>query len=185
MNKIAPRLGSFVAVFAAIVLSCCQTDVARAQSPQTELKPFAIKVGGFFPGDTDARDAGGSTLFLLEADYRLADVVETSSLSYSKLSIGYIERGDLRMYPITLSQEFRDPNVAVNTGFYFGAGFGFYLTRLDAPGTSGDTKNLVGGFIVGGLDFGGNLFTEAKYHIVSEYENRKVNGFQLAIGVRF
>lgn len=173
-----------------------------AQAQQTELarsKPFAFKVGAFLPADEFVRRASGHTLFAVEAQYLLQDINSGGRMaSQTLINIGYAGRKNFAIAPITLSQIFRDPRQGPDRGYYVGFGFGVYITRLevndanDDPGdlnvgsttTSGDTKNLIGGFVVAGLNVGKG-FVEAKYHVVNTYEHKQVDGLQLTAGARF
>ena len=158
---------------------------ARAQDTPGE-KPLAAKAGFFFPTDSAARDAGGNGMLLLEVDYTLQTLIDNSTLlGHTSIGIGYTERRDLRIIPITLSETFRDSRAAPGTGYYYGVGLGLYLTRLESGSTSGDTKNLFGGYAVGGVSLGSNLFAEAKYHLISRYDGKNVSGIQVTIGTRF
>jgi hypothetical protein len=173
-----------------------------AQAQEAELtreRPFAVKVGAFLPADEFVRKASGHTLFAIEGQYLLQDINSGGRLSSQTLiNVGYAGRNRFAIAPITLSQIFRDPRQGPGRGTYVGFGFGIYITRLevndatedegdldaDATTTSGDTKSLLGGFVVAGLNMGRG-FVEAKYHVVNTYERKQVDGLQLTAGARF
>ena len=155
------------------------TAAARAQDAVSD--PFAVKVGAFLPADEDARNVSDDAIFILEAEYTVQNLLESNSVTV--VGIGYAEKGGLRIMPITISQLFRDRSGT--SPYYYGIGLGDYITQLDAPGASGKTKHLFGGFVVAGMDLRGPLFVEAKYHLVARYDNKNVNGFQLTLGTRF
>ena len=174
------RLRSAATAAAALgVVLWTGTTAARAQDAVPN--PFAVKVGAFLPGDEDARNVSDDVIFILEADYTVQNLPESNSVTVA--SIGYTEKGGLRILPITISQVFRDRGAT--SPYYYGIGIGDYITRLDSPGASGKTKHLFGGFVVAGLDLRGPLFFEAKYHLVARYDNKNVNGFQFTLGTRF
>jgi len=173
-----------------------------AQAQITELardKPFAIKIGTYLPTDRFVRQASSDILLAVEAQYLLQETNSNGRMaSQTLINIGYAGRKRFAIAPITLSEIFRDPRQGPGRGYYLGFGFGVYITRLevndasDDPAdlnagsttTSGDTKNLIGGFVVGGLNIG-NGFVEAKYHVVNTYERKQVDGLQLTAGARF
>ena len=72
--------------------------------------------------------------------------------SVSVFSIGYIEHDNFRMMPLTIGQIVRDPGNASGKDYYYGLGVGIYPTRIQGFGTSGENKNLFGGYAVIGLD---------------------------------
>ncbi len=179
------------------------TRPAHAQTQQTELardKPFAIKVGTYLPADEFVRRASGHTLFAIEAQYLLQEINGSNGRlsSQTLINIGYAGRKRFAIAPITLSQTFRDPRQGPGRGYYLGFGFGIYITRLEvndasdnegelnagSTTTSGDTKNLLGGFLLAGLNVGKG-FVEAKYHVVNTYERKQVDGLQLTAGAHF
>lgn len=174
-----------------------------AQAQQTELardKPFAVKVGTYLPSDKFVRQASSDILFAVEAQYLLQEINASNGRlsSQTLINIGYAGRKRFAIAPITLSEVFRDPRQGPDHGYYLGFGFGVYITRLEvndasddsgdlnasSTTTSGDTKNLLGGFLLAGLNVGKG-FIEAKYHVVNTYENKQVDGLQLTAGARF
>ncbi len=191
------------ALIGTLLVGAAAVSGARpAQAQQTELarnKPFALKVGTFLPADRFVRQASGHTLFAIEAQYLLQEINSGGRMaSQTLLSAGYAGRNRFAIAPITLSEIFHDPRQGPGRGYYLGFGVGVYITRLevndasDDPGdlnagsttTSGDTKNLLGGFVVAGLNVGKG-FVEAKYHVVNTYERKQVDGLQLTAGARF
>lgn len=159
---------------------------ARAQvlGGPTVPKPFALKLGSYIPTGSEARKAGGSGMLLLEADYTIQNLIDSNSQTV--VSIGVTGRDDLYMIPFTVSQVFRDrDNTIGGRGVYYGAGLGVYVVKLDLPDTSDETKNLLGGFLMAGLDLQQNLFAEVRYHYIANYDKKNINGFQLTVGTRF
>jgi hypothetical protein len=168
------------------VLGIAATGAAQAQaiSDTPVNKPLALKVGIFSPSGKDVRRYGSNVNIALEAEYRLQ--VLPGSNSTTLASVGFITSDqDFQMVPLTISQVFRDPNNASRIGYYYGGGLGVYVTKLNAPDTSGRVKGLLGGFVVVGIEGRGPLFGELKYHYVSKYDNKFVGGFQTAVGYRF
>lgn len=173
------------ALLAGLALPALLSATVRAQDTARQ-KPFAAKIGVFFATDPDARRAGGDGMVVLETEYRLQTLIENNTLlSNTNLTIGYTEHNDLRIIPITLSQTFSDSRAEPGTGYYYGLGAGLYITRLRSDSTSGDTKNLFGGFAVVGLNLSTKLFVEAKYHLISRYQSENVSGIQATVGTRF
>lgn len=159
--------------------------MARAQnSTRSEQKPLALKIGLFIPSNNDARASGiGDRILAIEADYTVQTLLDSNSISVA--SIGLIQKDDLRILPVTISQVFRDPGNSSGNDYYYGFGIGIYATSLKLPDTSGETKNLFGGFIVVGMDLGQSVFVEGKYHYISKYDNKFIGGLQLSVGGRF
>jgi hypothetical protein len=169
---------------------------AHAQDVVTppRARPFAIKVGAFFPADRDARRASDPIVFAIEGQYTLGEQLLTNELAaQTVITAGYAGRGDFSIAPFTLGMILRNPNQPVDRGFYYGGGLGLYVTKLETrtedldpndPGTSGRTKNLGGGYVMAGLNFGG-AFAEAKYHFINTYDTKRADGLQITAGVRF
>lgn len=171
------------AALAALALIFGAAESARAQSPN--INPFSVKIGAFLPSKGETKDAGGSGMLMIEAEYKLPGFSEMNSDTV--ISIGYTDKSDFRLIPITISQIMRSPETTGRASYYYGLGLGIYATRLTIPGSSadGENKNLFGGFAVVGYDIKDDLFAEAKYHYVSKYNDKTVNGIQLALGYRF
>jgi hypothetical protein len=171
---------------AALGIALCELGAggaAQAQLDGVVPRPFAVKAGLFIPTNAEAREAGGRSMALIEADYTIQNLVESNSLTI--ISIGVTGRRDLYMIPITLSQVFQDRNNTSGNDYYYGFGLGIYVTKVDLPDTSDQTKNIFGGFLVGGLNLQRNLFVEAKYHYLSRYDRKNINGLQITLGTRF
>ena len=159
-----------------------QTAQAQTVSEGSQ-RPFAVKIGAFMPVNKEVRTASGTFVGAFEADMTIQRFPEKSSVSL--LSVGYIARGGLRIVPITISQIFRDPNNPSGRDYYYGLGVGLYSARLEREDTSDRVKNLLGGFGVVGLELSQSLFVEAKYHIISRYDSKNINGVQVSLGRRF
>ena len=164
------------------VLAAC--GLSRAQYVDVAAqKAYAIKVGAYLPTQKDIRQVSSTALFSVEADVAIQRFPERSSVSLA--SIGYIEKGNVRMIPVTVSQIYRDPSNASGVHYYYGGGVGLYSTRINGLGTDGKVKTLFGGFIVTGLDITRSNFVELKYHYISKYNDKFLGGFQLGLGTRF
>lgn len=184
MNRIVRGMAPLLAALALPLVA--GGTAARAQEASKQ-KPIAIKLGVFFPTNEKARVAGGADATVaLEAEYTLQALIgDGSQITSTHLGIGYMERRDLRILPITVSQTFGDLRAEPGQGYYYGLGLGIYITNLESADTSSDTKNLFGGFVVGGVNFAENVFAEAKYHLISRYDDINVSGLQFSIGTRF
>lgn len=156
---------------------------AHAQStPNAVIKPLAIKLGVYAPSKIDARRVSGSTLFSAEIEYTVQSIPEQNS-SYSVASLGYINRGKLRIIPFTIGQIFTDGKLK----YYYGGGIGLYNIKLDSPGYTQDAraKNLFGFYGEVGVNFTRQVFAEIKYHYPYKYEHQFVGGLELMGGLRF
>jgi hypothetical protein len=156
---------------------------AYAQRTGLEVNSVALKVGAFLPSKSDAKRGGGDSLLSLEADY----VVQSfPSVNLSNVvSVGLIERDNLRIVPLTLSQIYHDLRQTTSYSVYYGYGLGLYSARLNIAETSGNTKLLFGGSFVAGFNVGSSSFVEAKYHYISKYDQKFIGGVQFMVGTRF
>lgn len=169
----------------ALTLGGATTQTAQAQTEvsQGSQRPFAVKIGAFMPVNKEVRTGSGTFVGAFEVDMTIQRFPEKSSVSL--LSVGYIARGGLRIVPVTISQIFRDPNNPSGRDYYYGVGVGLYSARFEREDTSDRVKNLLGGFGVVGLEVSQNFFVEAKYHIISRYDRKNINGVQVSVGRRF
>ncbi len=159
-------------------------NAAHAQAvPETARKDFAAKIGVYIPDNVNVRQAGTTLNLYLEGDAVIQKLPQLKSVSI--FSIGYVEHDNFRMMPLTIGQIFRDPGNASGKDYYYGLGLGIYPTRIQGFGTSGDNKNLFGGYGVIGIDVTPRFFAEAKYHYISKYDDKFVGGLLFAIGTRF
>jgi hypothetical protein len=167
----------------ALVLGATMQTAQAQSTSDTPQKPFAVKIGVFTPINKEVRTASGNFIASLEGDVVIQRFPERSSVSL--FSIGYLERSGLRLIPITVSQIFRDPNNPSGRNYYYGLGVGVYSARLERDDTSGRVKNLLGGFGVVGLELSKSYFIEGKYHVISRYDNKNINGVQVSVGLHF
>jgi hypothetical protein len=179
-SRMAAALGA--GAFALAALAGGTSARAQAIAPGDQ-RDFSIKAGIYIPSQSQVRSASSAAIPMFEGDYMIQKFPE--SHFNSLLSVGYLEHARFRMIPITVSQIYRDPNNASGVNYYYGVGVGIYETRLGLVDTSNRTKGLFGGFIVTGLDLTKTVFAEAKYHLISHYDNKNVGGFQLSAGLRF
>lgn len=159
---------------------------AQAQTKNKyDVNSSSIKLGFFSPGSSQARRGGGTQILNLEADTVVQYIPERNENSV--LSIGYIERDNLRIIPITLTQLTHDNKRTSNYDYYYGYGLGIYSARLNLGGadtTSGTTKTLIGAQFVLGLNLTESTFVEAKYLYPSKYDNKFIGGLQIMFGMR-
>lgn len=167
-----------------LALAVCAPQ-AQAQVVDTATrKPYAIRIGDYIPSENAAQRAGDTHNLAIEFDYTVQRIAERSSVAV--VSLGYIERDDLRVIPFTLSQVYREPGYSfLGRGYYYGAGIGIYAVRLALPDTSGDVKGLFGVHALVGIDVSDTLFVDAKYHYPFHYDRKFFGGLQIGAGVRF
>lgn len=175
---------------------------AQAQTGNRSLDPFRIKVGGYFPYDTQARRDIGGNFISYGVGY---DIRRFGSFLPATLEayFDYFERdrgesGDrrgARLYGGGLAVRYLlDPNPGPNPLFYpyAGAGVGLYSARASrsADGFSQrrDRTSLGGKFLLG-TEIRNGIFGEAEYNFVphpSVFGNDvELSGFQLRLGYRF
>ena len=96
-----------------------------------------------------------------------------------------IERGDMRMIPITLSQITRDNKRTSGYDWFSGYGVGLYAIRIANDNTSGNTKVMPGMHVTVGLNLTQRSFVEARYHFAGHYETINPSGLNISYGIRF
>lgn len=143
----------------------------------------AVKAGLFTPSGKEARTGGGRQIFMLEADYVAQYIPERNQTSV--VSIGYIEKGDLRLIPMTLNQIYHDNKGKSRYDIYYGYGLGIYSARLSNLENANGSKLLLGGAFTAGWNLNEDSFIEAKYHLLFNYNKRDVGGLALMYGKRF
>lgn len=156
---------------------------AQAQSRYSQTNSVSLKVGAFLSSGKDARRAGGREILSFEADYVVQQIPEQNQIGV--LSIGYIERDNIRILPLTISQITYDSQKVSSYTLYHGFGIGLYSAHLDVADTSGRTKTLFGGLATVGLNLSDRTFVEAKYHYISKYDTKFIGGLQFLVGARF
>jgi hypothetical protein len=166
------------------LLSTGKTAQAQFVEPSAR-KPFAIRLGTYIPSARDGRAAGGDYMWAIEGDYTIQRLPERSSVSV--LSVGYIERNDLRIVPLTIGQIWREPRNPDYPGksYFYGLGLGLYNIRVSQPDTSSETKYIFGGYVTAGIDFTDKFFGEVKYHYMARIDRKFVGGLMFAVGTRF
>ena len=159
---------------------------AQAQTRNRyEVNSSAVKLGFFNPGSGIARQAGGSQILNFEADTIIQNIAERNETGV--LSLGYIERDNLRIIPLTVSQLVHDNKRTSGYDYYYGYGLGIYSARLNSGGTdttSGLTKTLIGAHFVMGLNLTEKTFLEAKYLYPAKYDQKFIGGLQVMYGMR-
>lgn len=158
---------------------------AQQTHSKNQVNGTAFKLGFFNPGSGPARQGGGTQILSAEADLVIQYIPERSETGV--VSIGYIERDNLRIIPITLSQLTHDKKQTSNYDYYHGYGIGIYSARLNIGGvnsTSGETKTLIGAHAVLGLNLSESTFIEAKYLYPGRYDNQFIGGLQIMFGRR-
>jgi hypothetical protein len=162
---------------ATLLLTC---GTAKAQSTgRFKSTGLAGKIGLFAPAGKEVRTGAGHQIFAVEADY-VAQYLPEQGVT-NVLSIGYIEKGALRLIPMTLNQIFHK----AESDIYYGYGLGLYSARLSNVENAGGSKLLIGGALTAGKNLNETTFIEAKYHIPFNYNSRDVGGLQLMYGKRF
>lgn len=161
--------------------------VSGAAQAQTErryqVNSVAVKAGLFMPSGKEARNAGGRHIFALEADYVAQYLPDRNQTNV--VSIGYIEKGDLRLIPMTLNQLFHDNKGKTRYDIYYGYGIGVYSARLSNLENSNGSKLLLGGALTAGWNINEKSFIETKYHAIFNYNKRDVGGLNIMYGYRF
>ena len=162
------------------------TGSAQAQTRnRDDVNSSSIKLGFYSPGSGIARRAGGTQILNFEADTVVQHIPERNETSV--FGVGYIERDNLRIIPVMLSQLTHDNKRTSSYDYYYGYGLGIFSARLLAGGTdttSGQTKTLIGAQFVAGLNLTESTFVEAKYLYPSKYDQKFIGGLQIMFGMR-
>ncbi|MFM7322901.1 MAG: hypothetical protein ACKO5K_15485 [Armatimonadota bacterium] len=156
---------------------------AQIGSKDTQTNAVALKVGSYMPSKGFARAASANGILSFEADYTVQSIPEKNETSV--ISLGFIEKGDLRILPLTLNQIFHDKKRTTSYDLYYGFGVGLYSIRLRGEELTGNTKVMPGAAVTFGLNLSETSFIEARYHHTSDYESKRVKGLQLSYGIRF
>jgi hypothetical protein len=173
-----------IAALCGLAATILTGGIAQAQTERRfTVNSTAVKAGVFMPSGKEARNGGGRQIFMLEADYVAQYIPERAQTNV--VSIGYIEKGGLRLIPMTLNQLFHDNKGRTRYDVYYGYGLGIYSARLSTLDTSNGSKLLLGGALTAGWNINDKSFLEAKYHLLFSYNKRDVGGLALMYGKRF
>jgi opacity protein-like surface antigen len=173
-------------ILLAAVLSVVLTGSVAARDYE---QPLSLKVGVFWPSDSDTKDLVGNNWFAAEVDYTLQKNYETSS--EIQLGLGFSQKTDgsnkFRVIPVTLDWIYRKPHEASTTTPYFGVGVGAYVTKIE-DGVNSEAKTKFGGSVFLGVEFSENMFLEGRYRFVGDINVGGIdyndNGFSLMLGAR-
>jgi opacity protein-like surface antigen len=161
-------------------------------------KPFRVKVGGFFPYDSDTQDALGSNFIAFGLGY---DIKRVSSFRPATIE-AYIdhfdrvrETGSIGRVQATvlgggLSARFSlhsTPNP--NYTPYAGAGLGVFKVNAIDGDTASTTRTSIGGKFFLGTELRNGLFGEAEFNYLPHPSvfgsDQVLSGWQLRLGYRF
>lgn len=178
-------------VAAAIVAGLLPAVAGHAQDigPTVPVqKPVSIKIGAFFPTDSNARDAVGNTWLTAGADYAFRKTDAAAPV----LPLVYVDYAGKNKNGITLS------TVGVGVGVraygnratttqvvpFYGAGIGAYFLHGSGGGTS-ENKTRLGGKVNAGVELNSGPFLEAAYTLTGKVQGDDLNGISVSIGDRF
>lgn len=170
----------------ALMIGCAVLGATNAQGQQMGV---SAKVGSFFPGHSEGRDAGSQWVsFGLEYRVRTLSMSMTEPASSTGLTISadFFQAGDYRNIPVLL-------NFVSETGdvyWAFGAGVGFGKTQeVETSGsstifTTESRTNVAYAMRVGyNITRGASpMFVELGYQGSSE---ARLSGFSAMVGTRF
>jgi len=172
-------------IAAGLVGAVAMTSTANAQVSDLAQKvgSSSLKFGSYNPDKPTVRSGAGKNIFNFEYETTLQSVPERNEIS--TFSIGMIERGDMRMIPMTLSQITRDNKRTSGYDWFSGYGVGLYAIRIDNGNTSGNTKVMPGMHFTVGINLTQRSFVEARYHFAGHYETINPSGLNISYGIRF
>jgi hypothetical protein len=194
-------LRTTVAALAVTALVMTLGGSANAQSTKVE-NPFRVKVGAFFPVDSDTQDALGSNFisFGLGYDFRQVYTFRPTTLGFyadgfHRTRSTSAARSESTVLSLGLESRFALWNEPPSRDFnpYAGAGIGVYYTRFKQELSTGPvqsaTRTSVGGKFFIGTEAWGNWLAEAQFDFVPHPsvfgEDQDLNGWQLRLGYRF
>jgi len=151
-------------------------------------KPVTIKLGAFFPTDSNARDAVGNTWFAVGADYAFRKTDAAAPV----LPLVYVD------YAGKSKNGFRLSTVGVGVGVraygnratttkvvpFYGAGIGAYFLNASGNGID-ETETRLGGKVNIGVELNQGPFLEAAYTLTGKVSGDDLNGISVLIGTRF
>ena len=183
---------SSVLIAAATLVAGIGCGAAHAQDTQKVQKPFAVKLGGFFPTDGDIKDSIGSTFFYAGLSYDVAKSKATNPALYQVYFDYATKKKDgleFRVLGIGPAVKFLLAPATAKAQPFVGAGIGYYNAKISASLGNGvsvsESKSRFGGKVFAGYQLKGGFFGEADYTYVSEIEGTKPGGFGLRAGYRF
>ncbi len=174
---------------------------AQAQTPDTSVvKPISIKIGAFFPTDSNLKNGTHNTWFKVGADYAFGKTTSTNPLLTSIYAdyAGSSSGGNhANLYDVGVAGRYYFTTSATGAGAagsgtsvnpYAGAGIGAYFENAQASGDSSKTTATLGGKIFLGAELNTGPFIEASYDIVPQKLSRydlRYSGFDVSVGYRF
>ena len=187
--KFATALGMAAA---AGIFASTATQSASAESGPTAIVPnysTAIRLGAFFPFDSDVRHSAGPSFISGGIDYSFKNV---PGLERTVLSVDYMKRTSgnlfLEVVPVTIGQ-FNYSGTRGTARPYVGFGLGPYFVRqhiIDANQVETANNGLAfGGYFAVGFDVNDRYILDARYHYVSHIGPVSAQGFQFSAGIRF
>ncbi|HEX5323061.1 MAG TPA: outer membrane beta-barrel protein [Capsulimonadaceae bacterium] len=169
---------------------------AQAQLGQPTKSSISIKVGGYFPSNSSARDNGGSTQLSAGIDYAVPSTGGNSTTSlpsvYFDYNGGSKNGGHVNTYGVgfAVRSAASSSSAPAKMGFspYVGIGTGYYEVQVKnntvKPSVSGSGGSF-GGKIFAGLNLSSNFFIEANYQLISSRKGVNPSGFGVQLGARF
>lgn len=177
-------------LLATLALGFGVATIGHAQDTTPVQKPLSIKLGAFFPTQSNGRDLEGSTAFSAGLDYafvKTATASPTLPSIYFDYAGGSKHGGHLQTYGlgVAVRQYTNGAPMAGGTSPYVGAGIGAYIADVKNGGGSSSTKTVLGGKVFAGLEFGGGEFVEASYNLIGSNKGSNPSGAGLQLGYRF
>jgi hypothetical protein len=182
---------------AAFVAAAIAAALSAGAHAQDQANPLSIKLGAYWPSDSDWKDIGEMWLYG-ELDYGFSRNYDQNYAWHVQL--GYTERSgtmtvggeDLDAHativPVTLGIRYDQPAVDAAAGYwYFGWGVGAYIVNWDLDTYSSSGVEF-GGCLYGGYEWGNNFFIEGKYRFTSDFGSDSVtlsgNGLVAMVGAK-
>lgn len=172
---------------AVIAASLCVAMPVPSRAASSSANNLTLKLGALFPGNSDSRDLGGSTQFVIGLDYLLPSA--STSTSATSVYLDYLggAKNSGSVHSTGVGVSLRSSGTA-----YFGAGLGIYSTNVTFDndgddffrGNSSTSSTGGGGKVFAGFDLGSGVDLELDYHILPSAGGVSPSGAAIEVGIR-
>ena len=164
------------------VAANAQSDAEMEGKPQN---PLTLKIGGFLPADTSARNYGGTVQLSGGGELVVGGTEKTTGVVYFDAQGQKHSGGHVYSYGGGLAVRQKASSFAQGITPYGGAGIGYYVSDVKAGWLVGsERKGGFGAKLFGGLEFGHNVIGELSYQFLPTSADINPSGFTFQVGLR-